>query len=228
MAKELKKLLAGFRQFRERYFEPENSVYRKLAREGQSPKTLVIGCSDSRVDPTLLSAASPGELFVVRNVANLVPPYEKGGGLHGVSAAIEFAVVNLKVENIVVLGHRQCGGIRALVEIDDSTPRNFVTEWVKIAMPARKKIFSTHPHATGDSLTTLCELESIKVSLINLQTFPFVQSAIAQGRLRLVGAYFDLESGDLLELDQDTGEFEAIDLSQLKSSTEEELNTHQT
>lgn len=228
MAKELRKLLAGFRRFREQYFEPEDSIYRKLAREGQNPKTLVIGCSDSRVDPSLLSAASPGELFIVRNVANLVPPFEKGGGLHGVSAAIEFAVVNLKVENIVVLGHRQCGGIRALVEINENTPKNFVTEWVKIAMPARKKIMKTHPHAQGDSLVTLCELESVKVSLLNLQTFPFVQEALAEGRLRLVGAYFDLESGELLELNQENGEFEAIDLEQLKTTTQKELDTDQT
>ncbi|MGZ3724040.1 MAG: carbonic anhydrase, partial [Bdellovibrionales bacterium] len=110
--KELLRLVSGFRRFREKYFDPEDSLYRKA---GQAPKTLVIGCSDSRVDPAIITSSGPGELFVVRNVANLVPPYETGGGLHGVSAAIEFAIVNLKVENVVILGHRQCGGIRALV-----------------------------------------------------------------------------------------------------------------
>lgn len=211
MAKELLKLLAGFRRFRERYFDPEDSFYRRPS-GGQSPKTLIIGCSDSRVDPTLLTDASPGDIFVVRNVANLVPPYETGGGLHGVSAAIEFAVVNLRVENIVVLGHRQCGGIRALVNLNEKTPKNFVTEWVKIAMPARQLVLEDFPKENEETLCAKCELESIKVSLLNLQTFPFVQEALKEGRLRLVGAYFDLESGDLLELNDETGEFQAVEV----------------
>src|SRR5271155_4026926 len=103
--------MAGFRKFRDKYFANEHPLYRRLSTVGQVPKTLIIACSDSRVDPAILTSASPGELFVVRNVANLVPPFQKGGGYHGVSAAIEFAVVNLKVENIIVMGHRQCGGI---------------------------------------------------------------------------------------------------------------------
>ena len=113
--KEIAKLMAGFKLFREKFFEGDNPTYGRLTTGGQGPKTLIIGCSDSRVDPAIISSASPGEIFVVRNVANLVPPFEKGGGHHGVSAAIEFAVVNLQVETIIILGHRQCGGIRALL-----------------------------------------------------------------------------------------------------------------
>ncbi len=198
-------------------------MYRKLS-QGQRPKTLVIGCSDSRVDPSLITTASPGELFVVRNVANLVPPFETGGGLHGISAAIEFAVVNLRVENIVVLGHRQCGGIRALVTLNESTPKSFVTQWVKIAMPARQKIFKLFPSESEDSLCALCEREAIKVSLLNLQTFPFVQQAMKESQLRLVGAYFDLESGELQELNQFTGEFHSIEFNS-KAATEKYLPT---
>src|ERR1700733_11608814 len=107
--KEIAKMMVGFRHFREKFFLSDDNTYGRLTTDGQGPKTLIIGCSDSRADPAIMVGASPGELFVVRNVANLVPPFEKGGGYHGVSAAIEFSVVNLKVENIIILGHRQCG-----------------------------------------------------------------------------------------------------------------------
>lgn len=208
-SKELRRLIAGFRRFREKYFGTGSSPYLQLL-EGQSPKTLVVGCSDSRVDPAIISDAGPGELFVVRNVANLVPPFEKGGGYHGVSAAIEFAVKNLKVENIVILGHRQCGGIRALIQGLQSDSESFVDRWVAIARPAHLRAIAAHPSAGVEELCQHCELESIKISLQNLLSFPFVQQAVNERGLNLIGAYFDLEAGRLLHLNPATGEFEDI------------------
>ena len=209
--KELVRLVAGFKRFREKYFEAENSPYAKLA-VGQSPKTLVIGCSDSRVDPSIITSSGPGELFVVRNVANLVPPFEKGGGYHGVSAAIEFAVVNLKVENIVVLGHRQCGGIRALVTGVQSDSESFVERWVSLARPAHFRAVAAHPDADQETLCHICEKEAIKISLENLRTFPFVVEAEKSRGMNLIGAYFDLETGHLLELNESAGEFHSVDI----------------
>jgi len=206
--KELMRLAAGFHRFREKYFDVPNSPYKT---EGQSPKTLVIGCSDSRVDPAIITSAGPGDLFVVRNIANLVPPYETGGQYHGVSAAIEFAVVNLEVEVVMVLGHRQCGGIRALVTGLQSSGESFVDRWVAMARPAHFRALAAYPNADQDELCQHCELEAIKISLANLRTFPFIQKAEKSRGLILIGAYFDLESGRLLELDESKGDF--IDFS---------------
>lgn len=203
------KLLVGFRKFREKYFLTEGSVYNSAV-TGQAPKTLVIACSDSRVDPALMVSASPGDLFVVRNVANLVPPYEAAKkGLHGVSAAIEFAVVNLKVETVVVLGHRQCGGIHALVQGVENKD-SFIGPWVKIAEPARQKVMSQNPDADVETLCRLCEKESIVVSLENLKTFPFIQSAINDRGLQLLGIYFDLEQGHLFEYDPSNSSYRLL------------------
>lgn len=209
--KEIVRLLGGFRQFREKFYEgQDSSSYSKLYTEGQGPKTLIIGCSDSRVDPAIISSAGPGELFVVRNVANLVPPYETTPGRHGVSAAIEFAVVNLKVTTVIVLGHRQCGGIRGLLYPKEVQSGGFVHEWMKIAQPAKiralEKVSANDPAA----LWRQCELESIRTSLENLRTFPFVSKAVGERGLSLIGIYFDIEKGELLSLDDVTGEFGPI------------------
>jgi carbonic anhydrase len=209
--KELLRLVSGFRRFREKYFDGENSPYRKLS-TSQSPKTLIIACSDSRVDPAIITSSGPGDLFVVRNVGNLVPPYETGGGFHGVSAAIEFAVVGLKVENIIVLGHRQCGGIRALVSGLHGDSDSFVDRWVAIAKPALFRALAAYPQADEEELCHYCELEGIKTSIQNLRTFPFVLNAEKDRQMDVVGAYFDLETGHLLELDETTGEFSNIDV----------------
>ena len=209
--KELLKLVVGFRRFRQRYFEPENSVYQKLASSGQSPKTLIIGCSDSRVDPAIISSASPGEIFVIRNVANLVPPYEANSGFHGVSAAIEFAVVNLKVENVLILGHRQCGGIRALVTNQMGSHGSFIGPWMSIAQKAKEKVLQKYHGADEETLCRHCEQESIVTSIENLRTFPFVQEAISSRGLNIFGVYFDLELGQLLELDPTDSSFHPLD-----------------
>lgn len=210
--KEILRLMAGFRKFREKYFANEHPLYQRLTSgTGQTPKTLIIGCSDSRVDPAIITSASPGELFIVRNVANLVPPYETGGGFHGISAAIEFAVVNLKVENIIILGHRQCGGIRALMINDQTRPNGFVDQWVNIAKDAKNRVMKKY---AGESDETLCrhgELESIITSISNLRTFPFVQDAIQERDLAVMGIYFDLEQGQLMEYDDKDGTFKSIE-----------------
>jgi carbonic anhydrase len=203
---ELLRLLAGFKRFRQKYFEGENAPYRKLA-TGQGPKTLIIGCSDSRVDPALITESEPGDLFVVRNIGNLVPPFETNPGMHGVSSAIEFAVVNLKVAYVVVMGHRQCGAVRALMVGTENPEPSFIAKWVSIAKDAKQRVLQKFPNADTETLCAHCELESIKVSLDNLRTFPFVTQAIAERGMKLVGAYFDLEEGRLLELDEATGEF---------------------
>lgn len=211
--RELTRLIAGFKRFRHKYFDGDNSIYRKLSESGQTPKTLVIGCSDSRVDPAILTSASPGELFVIRNVANLVPPFEDGDGFHGVSSAIEFAVVNLKVENIVVLGHQQCGGIRALMNGVTNAQPSFIARWVSIADEAKQIVLKNYPGDDSNALCSRCELESIRVSIRNLRTFPFIQDAIRDRDISLVGAYFDMDDGRLLELNEELGTFSAVDVS---------------
>lgn len=210
--KDILKLMVGFRKFRDKYFNQENSLYHKLATNGQSPKTLIIGCSDSRADPAIIASASPGELFIVRNVANLVPPYEQGGGRHGVSSAIEFAVMNLQVESIIVLGHRQCGGIRALMLNHDLNQNEFVNRWMNIAKDAKIRVLKNYPNSSEEELCRHGELEAIIVSLDNLKTFPFVAEAIKTRNLTLMGIYFDLELGQLLGYDEESQSFKNIEL----------------
>ncbi len=209
LKKEILRMMAGFRRFRERFFT-EPSVYGRLASDGQHPKTLMIACSDSRVDPAILFSSSPGEMFVVRNVANLVPPFEGSGGFHGVSSAIEFAVINLQVENIVVLGHRQCGGIRSLFEPQIVRQGGFFTQWMTIAAQAKGKVLQKFPDADVETKCRECEKESIVTSLENLRTFPFIETAVAERGLQLLGVYFDLENGQLWHYDDSLGAFQEV------------------
>lgn len=213
--KELTRLFSGFKKFRQKYFDEEGSIYRNLYENGQAPKTLIIGCCDSRVDPAIISSASPGDLFVIRNVANLVPPFEKQNGLHGVSAAIEYAVINLKVENIVILGHKKCGGIRALMTGMQNPHPSFISSWMSIAEEAKQNVLDKYLDNEIDNLCSHCELESIRISMKNLRGFPFVQKAVEERQLRLIGAYFDLESGQLLNLNEANGEFTPLEIHQL-------------
>jgi carbonic anhydrase len=214
MNKPIIRLMAGFRRFREKYFlpnDPEHSFYSRLSSQGQAPKTLLIGCSDSRVDPAILTGAEPGELFVVRNVANLVPPCEPSAvGFHGTSSAIEFAVVNLRVENVIVLGHRQCGGVQALMRGATENSNSFIGQWMSIAEEARQRVLAQSEVVGEDAQWRLAEMESIKVSLKNLRTFPFVQEAIKERQLNVIGIYFDLELGQLFEYDDATNQFRQL------------------
>jgi len=213
--KEIIRLMAGFRRFREKYYSTDSKLFAKLA-IAQTPKTLVIGCSDSRVDPAILTSAAPGELFVIRNVANLVPPFELSDGFHGVSSAIEFAVVNLRVENILIFGHRQCGGIRALMSAEATSTSKFIGPWMSIAKKAKEKVllnFANHPDANDfDQLCRSCEMESIVVSLENLKTFPFIAEAMSENRLQLHGAFFDIEKGQISEFDHETATFRSLEI----------------
>jgi carbonic anhydrase len=217
MNKALVRLMAGFRRFREKYFlldDTDTSFYHRLAVSGQSPKTLLIGCSDSRVDPAILTGAHPGDLFVIRNVANLIPPCEPiaSVGFHGTSSAMEFAVVNLKVENIIILGHRQCGGIRALMQPNMKPTDSFIGQWMNIAKGARERVFSDHPTADFETQCRFAEMESIKISYRNLHTFPFIVDAIRDRQMNVIGVYFDLEQGQLWELEGSKQEFRQLEI----------------
>jgi len=200
-------LIDGFRKFRRKYFVLEKDLYHSLSTQGQYPKILLIACSDSRVDPAILLSSEPGDLFVIRNVANLVPPYEEGGGHHGTSAAIEFAVNNLQVENIVVLGHAQCGGIAALVANKPKEEKSFIGKWMAIAEEARLKALTKASPENFKQFCHVCEQEAVMVSLKNLRTFPFIQKRIQDGTLTLSGWYFDLEEGKLWEYSEKAGKY---------------------
>lgn len=199
----MKELLDGYRRYRTDRWPQLRALYQKLAR-GQKPRALVLTCSDSRVDPATIFDADPGELFVVRNVANLAPPYEQGGGYHGTSAAIEFAVTGLEVPIVLVLGHAQCGGVAAALS-RPAQPTTFLDHWVGLLEPAKARI----PHDHSDAQTAL-EYESIKVSLENLRTFPFVAERVAAGTLTLYGARYGIADGGLEVLNNDTGAFTPI------------------
>lgn len=198
-------LLDGYRRFRAETWGREREQFKELSREGQRPHTFVIACSDSRVDPQMIFDAGPGELFVARNVANLVPPYAPDKAYHGTSAAIEFAVRGLKVESIVVMGHAQCGGIHALLHGAPPEAREFVEPWIHIADPARERAM----RVPEDQRQEVCEEEAVRVSLANLQTFPWINEAVARGELALYGCHFGIANGRLKWLGAD-GSFQEI------------------
>jgi len=207
---EIERFITGFRSFKENYFGLETAVFEPL-KTGQSPKTMIIGCSDSRVDPAILTNCSPGDIFTVRNVANLVPPYVEDSGQHGVSAALEFAVCHLGVEHIIVLGHSQCGGINALMTgTCDCTGGSFISRWMSIANPAKERVLAElHDKATVLQQRA-AEQASILLSLENLHSFPWIDDRVKAGTLSLHGWYFDISLGDLLEYKPDHGSFEKI------------------
>lgn len=207
--KDIDDLVAGFRRFRATHFDERPDLYARLTRAGQSPRVMVVACCDARVDPAIITDSDPGDLFVVRNVANLVPPWEGGGHYHGTSAALEFAVRCLAVRHVIVFGHAQCGGIRALLgDIRwEGEPGRFVEPWMSIAEEARRDVLAAHGDAPRATLLRECELRAIRVSLRNLMSFDFVQRAVEAQRLRLHGWYFDLQRGELLCYDDARGDF---------------------
>ncbi|MFP4127366.1 MAG: carbonic anhydrase [Alphaproteobacteria bacterium] len=204
-------LAAGYLRFRRRRYARERQLYAELA-EGQSPRLAVLACADSRVDPAMIFDARPGELFVLRNVANLVPDYEADGGFHSTSAGLEYAVRHLAVDDIVVMGHAACGGIDACVHhfTDGAAAGRFIDPWVGLAGDAFRKVRERHPELAGHDLQHEVELESIRCSLKRLSAFPFVVDALEDRRLRLHGAWFSIASGEMLWLDQDNGAFHAV------------------
>lgn len=188
-------LIAGYRRFREDTWPQQRARFEALAAQGQRPHTMVIACSDSRVDPQMIFSAGPGELFVLRNVANLVPPYMPDAAFHGTSAAVEFAVRVLQVGRIVVMGHALCGGIRALLDGAPPEARDFVAGWMGIAARARAVALCCDVPAMR---AEVAEHEAVRISLTNLMTFPWVASAVAAGRLALHGAHFGVATGRLV------------------------------
>jgi carbonic anhydrase len=202
---EFASLIEGYKRFRNDAYVKQKARFDALASDGQSPPVMIISCCDSRVDPATVFDTVPGQVFALRNVANLVPPYEIGGGLHGVSAAIEFGVIGLEVRHIVILGHAQCGGITASLSGSDlgQQGHSFVDKWVGIIDEARQAVLASN---TDDPQHAL-ELETVKVSLANLRTFPFIVEREKAGLLKLHGAYFGIAEGELHVLDETTGVF---------------------
>ena len=188
-------LIDGYRRFRAETWPRERARFEELAARGQRPHTMVIACSDSRVDPQMIFSAGPGELFVVRNVANLVPPYMPDAQFHGTSAAVEFAVRVLKVDRIVVMGHALCGGISALLGGAPPEARDFVAGWMGIAQRARTVALRCDD---PEQRQEIAEHEAVRISLENLMTFPWVVEAVAAGRLSLHGAHFGVATGRLV------------------------------
>jgi len=210
-------LLAGYQTFVTQRLPTEQSRYRELSQIGQSPEVMVIGCCDSRVSPEVIFDAGPGELFVVRNVANLVPVFQPDGNAHGVSAALEYAIQVLKVKHIVVLGHAQCGGIRAFV--DDSaplSPGDFIGKWMSMFVKPGETV-AQRDHETMQQFVTRIEKAAVLRSLENLMTFPFVKKRVERGELQLHGAYFGVAEGSLSIVDQNTNEFSRVYQSILAS-----------
>jgi carbonic anhydrase len=207
--KDFNAMIEGYRRFHDGDWSRQRARWSELA-EGQEPKLMVIACSDSRVDPSQIFDTSPGEMFVVRNVANLVPPFELGGGRHGVSAALEFAVNQLEVPEIVVLGHGQCGGVSASLSrrFEGARPGEggFIAHWVDLLDEARDRVVAEH----GPDAHTLMEYEAVRVSLANIRTFPCIPERERSGRLRLHGAHFAIADGILRVLDEATGEFRPV------------------
>lgn len=204
-------LLDGYKRFHEKHFEQDTKLFRELSTKGQSPRVMMIACSDSRVDPSILFDASAGEMFVVRNVANLVPPYQDDDdGYHGTSAALEFAVRHLGVEHVVVLGHSACGGIRRLMDKahdEKNDEFSFIDPWIKIAEDARPRL-PKDAKATKEHCTD-CERSAITVSLKNLETFPWIKSRMEKGELTAHGWYFSIDSGTLEVWDETKNRFVA-------------------
>ncbi|MFN3388710.1 MAG: carbonic anhydrase [Allosphingosinicella sp.] len=203
-------LIEGYRRFRSGGWARERERWSELA-EGQSPKVMVIACSDSRVDPAQIFDARPGEMFVVRNVANLVPPFETTAGHHGVSAALEFAVTQLKVEEVIVMGHGFCGGCAAALtgQFDDAPhgEGHFIADWIELLEDAREKVRAEHQPEFDRAAFRAMELESVRVSLRNLRSFPFVREREGEGSLTLHGAFFSIAEGVLHVLDEQSGGF---------------------
>lgn len=210
MTEYLEKLIKGYQRFRERYFDGDDGLYRDLAHQGQQPNAMVIACADSRVDPAILLQCQPGDLFVARNVANLVPPCEEDHGYHGTSAALEFAVCNLRVKHIILLGHSQCGGIQALLDQSDSIRQGFIGHWMEMAASARDKVLKEQNTLSKEALMNCCAQQSLLHSLENLLTFPWIAEKVKQNRLMLHAWFFDIETGNLLEYKKDSQKFSNI------------------
>ena len=208
----LQRLIEGYRRFRGTDWARERERWSEMA-EGQTPKVMILSCADSRVDPAHIFDAGPGEMFVVRNIAALAPPYETNPGFHGVSAALEFAVTQLGVSEIMVMGHGLCGGCAAALtgQFEDTSPGegHFIADWVRMLNEARDKVRADHPELESDAFLEM-EREAVKVSLANLRTFPWIADREKSETLKLHGAHFSIAEGRLTVLDEAEGNFRPV------------------
>ena len=208
----LTQLIEGYRRFRATDWQHERERWSELA-EGQSPQVMILSCADSRVDPAQIFDARPGEMFVARNIAALAPPYETSSGFHGVSAALEFAVTQLNVAEILVMGHGLCGGCAAALtgQFDDTEPGegHFIADWVRMLSEARDQVRARHDELDRDAFLDM-EREAVKVSLANLRTFPWIAERERAGELQLHGAHFSIAEGRLYMLDEAEGDFRPV------------------
>lgn len=199
--------IEGFQRFQSKYFDGASNLYDKL-NSGQKPTTLLIGCCDSRVDPALLLDCDPGDIFVIRNVANLVPPCNQAGNQQGVSAAIQYAIEALNVQRVIIMGHEKCGGIRALMQGYTPSPElDFIGRWMNIVEPVKQQVLHQLVNRSADEQNQACELGAIILSLNNLRSFPWVSEREARGELALHGWYFDMSNGALLAYSERTCTF---------------------
>ncbi len=204
-------LIAGFARFRRNHFSRADVLYRNLVSQGQTPKVMIVGCCDSRVDPALIFDCAPGDLFVIRNVANLVPPAEDRVGHHGTTAALEYGVCNLAVEHIVVLGHAHCGGIHTLLQTaGKDNPNSYIDDWMSLVEAARLQVMREFADASAEVQQRECEQRSVVVSLQNLLSFEWIAERVAKRTLALHGWYFDIESGQLLAYQADSDKFASL------------------
>lgn len=202
----------GYRNFMSGRYIDERERYRALAEQGQSPQTMIVACCDSRSAPETIFDCGPGELFVVRNVANMVPPYEPDGQYHSTSAALEFAVQALKVKDIIVMGHGRCGGIRAALDpnAEPLSPGDFIGKWMNLVKPAAEQLQNASVMTEAERQTAM-ERISIRNSIENLRTFPYVRALEDAGQLAIHGAWFDISNGELWVMDSDTRDFKRLD-----------------
>ncbi len=216
MPKDIQYLVDGYQTFRNRYFNGQNPLYDKLVKFGQKPKILMIACSDSRVDPAIILNCEPGDLFVIRNVANLIPPYETSPSYHGTSAAMEFGITGLGIKHIVVFGHTQCGGLSSLVErtcssnVTPQTEHSFLSKWMEIAQPSCEYVHRHYSHLENEAKVEICGELTLIQSLHNLHTFPWIQERVANGSLFLHAWNFHLDSGIIRAYNPLTSKFEHL------------------
>lgn len=210
--RDVSKFLSGFKRFQQHYLGERHALFDRLLAEGQRPRALMIACCDSRCDPALLTDCDPGDMFVVRNVANLVPPYDQARSFAATSSAMAFAISNLEVEHVIIMGHARCGGIRALMEHKppQSDEGKLIAQWVGIAESARQQVQQQLPGKPDELRCRACEQAAILVSLENLLTYPWIRRRVEQGRLALHGWYFDMTSGELLQYQPAKGGFEVL------------------
>ena len=210
-------LLNGFRKFRELYYRKSPNLYRDLVQHGQKPRFAVLACSDSRVDPAIVLQTEPGDIFAVRNVAALVPPFEEDGLYHGTSAALEFAVRGLHVEHIIIIGHAHCGGVASMIRKQEGREElvydggTFIGAWTDLLRDAYERAVESNPELKGDALLSAAERQAVRLSLDNLTTFPFIRESVSAGELTLQGWYLNIFDGALEIWNPEGKRFKLVD-----------------